>query len=63
MSARSPGLICGHGPESNARRAAATARSTSSFDASGTVAMTSSVSGEITSMVAVLDGSTHSPSM
>ena len=47
-SARSAGLICGHGPLSNASRAAATARSTSAVVASGTLAMTSSVWGEIT---------------
>ena len=63
MSARSAGVMRGHGPASKARRAACTARSTSSVDASGTVAMTSSVSGEITSMVDVPAGSTHSPSM
>ena len=63
MSARSPGDICGHGPLSNASRAAATARSTSAVVASGTLAMTSSVAGEITASVSVPAGSTQSPPM
>ena len=62
-SARSAGSIRGHGPSSNARRAAATALSMSAGLASGTRAMTSSVWGEVTSMVADVAGATHSPPM
>ena len=59
-SARSAGVILGHGPSSKARRAAATAASMSAGDASGTRPMTSSVWGETTSMTSVLAGFTHS---
>ena len=62
-SARSAGLICGQGPLSNASRAAATARSTSAVVASGTLAMTSSVWGEITASWSEPAGSTQSPPM
>src|SRR5688572_16834723 len=48
-SARSPGLIRGHGPSSKARRAAATASSISARDAAGTRPIRSSDRGEITS--------------
>jgi hypothetical protein len=61
-SARSAGDSCGKGPPS-AALAAATARSTSPSDASGTRAITSSVVGLITSMVAVDAGAAHSPPM
>ena len=47
----------------NAARAAATARSTSSGDPSGTVPMTSSVVESITSRVPVPADGTHSPPM
>ncbi|NCL73421.1 hypothetical protein AIIKEEIJ_00858 [Rhodococcus sp. YH1] len=63
ISARSAGVIRGQGPSSNALRAAATARSMSASRASGTVAMTSPLIGEITSITASLDGSTHDPPM
>ena len=49
-AARSTGFRCGHGPWSNAWRAAATALSMSSGVPSGTWPMTSSVAGEMTSM-------------
>jgi hypothetical protein len=62
-SARSAGSIRGHGPSSNARRAAPTALSMSAALASGTRAMTSSVWGDTTSMVAEVAGATHSPPM
>ena len=63
MSARSAADMRGHGPSSNALRAAATARSTSASLACGTRAIGSSVRGEITSMVSVPWGSTKSPPM
>ena len=53
----------GHGPERNARRAAATAWSMSSRDPAGTEAMTSSVTGETISMRPSVAGATHSPPM
>jgi len=62
-SARSLAAMRGHGPSSNARRAAATARSMSSVVASGTLAMVSSVRGEITSSVSRPVDATHSPPM
>ena len=48
---------------SNAARAAATARSTSSGVPSGTLPMTSSVVGSMTSMVPAPAGLVHSPPM
>ena len=60
---RSSGLIEGHGPLSNASRAAATALSMSAGEASGTCPMTSSVWGETTSMTASVSGFTNSPPM
>src|SRR5947209_105554 len=63
MSARSLGVVCGHGPSSNALRAASTARSMSPSAPSGTTPTTSSVAGLITSMVLPLAGATHSPPM
>ena len=62
-SARSAGVMRGHGPSSNAWRAAVTARSMSAGEASGTRPMTSSVCGEMTSIEPVPSGSTHSPPM
>src|SRR5438874_3978102 len=62
-AARSDGDVCGHGPSSKALRAAATARSTSASEASGTTPMTSSVAGDTTSMVFPPAGATHSPPM
>ena len=59
-SARSSGVELGHGPLSNASRAAATARSMSAGDPSGVRAYTSSVIGEMTSMVLSVAGATHS---
>lgn len=63
VSARSDGDMRGHGPRSKAARAAATARSMSAVEASGTRAMISSECGEITSIDPVPAGSTHFPSM
>src|SRR6266849_9943138 len=62
-SARSAGVMRGQGPRSNASRAAATARSRSASRPSGTRAMTSSVCGETTSIVAALEGGTQVPPM
>ncbi len=62
-SARSLAAIFGHGPESKAARAAATARSTSASRASGTLPTISSEWGETTSIVALLEGATHCPPM
>jgi hypothetical protein len=63
MSARSAGLMRGHGPRSKASRAAATALSMSAFVASGTRPITSSVDGEITSIVSEPVAATHLPPM
>ncbi len=63
MSARSAGAIRGHGPRSNASRAAATARSMSSMVDTGTRPITSSVAGDTTSSVSLPDGATHLPPM
>lgn len=60
---RSSTVIRGQGPSSNARRAAATARSTSPSQACGTRPMTCSVCGEMTSMTSRPSGSTNSPPM
>src|SRR5664280_2919489 len=60
---RSVGDMRGHGPCSNASRAAATARSTSAFCASGTLPISSSVVGETTLKIDEDEGSTHSPPM
>ena len=46
-SARSAGVMRGHGPSSKAARAASTARSMSAVVATGTSPTTSSVDGEI----------------
>ena len=62
-SIRSSGLIRGHGPESKARRAAATAASMSATLPSGTVATTCSEWGETTWMVSPVAGAAQSPSM
>jgi hypothetical protein len=51
----------GHGPSSNAARAAATAASTSSRPARGTVAHARAVYGSTVSNVAPETASTHSP--
>jgi hypothetical protein len=61
--ARSRSLVRGHTPSSNARRAAATARSMSGSAASATVAMVAAVEGSTTSKRRPETGSTHSPSM
>jgi hypothetical protein len=58
-SARSSGAMRGNGPLSNASRAAATARSTSDFVASGTRPITSSVDAERTSMRPFASEGTH----
>ena len=55
--------MCGQSPWSKALRAAATALSMSPSVASGTRATTSSVDGEITSMVDVPSGATQLPPM
>jgi hypothetical protein len=60
-AARSAGGVRGHGPSSNARRAAATARSMSAGSASGTCPTTSSVDGETTPNRSDAAGSTHRP--
>src|SRR5690606_2016375 len=60
---RSSGDIRGHGPSSNALRAAATAASTSALAASGTLPTYSPVAGERTSMTSDDDGWTHLPPM
>ncbi len=52
-----------HFPSSNARRAAATARSTSSASASATCVSTRPVEGLMVSNVLPLAASTHSPPM
>ena len=62
-SMRSDGVIRGQGPLSNASRAAATARSMSASDPSGTRPTSSSLCGEITSITLDVAGSTHSPPM
>ena len=62
-AARSRGLKFGHGPSSKARRAAATARSTSPAVPSGTAPMTSSVAGLSTVRTASPSLSCHAPSM
>lgn len=60
---RSSRLVRAQGPSSNARRPAATARSTSASQACGTRPMTCSVCGETTSIVSRPSGSTNSPPM
>ena len=60
---RSSGVIRGHGPWSNARRAAATAASMSAGLPSGTVATTCSECGLTTSMVSPVAGAAQPPSM
>lgn len=63
-SARCAGSCCDQPPgSSNARRAAATAASTSASWASGTEPMASSVLAEVTSILAAELGRTHSPPM
>lgn len=61
--ARSPGVMRGQDPRSNASRAASTAARTSSACASATRSATSSVTGLTTSIVRDEDGCTHSPPM
>jgi hypothetical protein len=60
---RSAGAVCGHGPSSNAVRAAATARSTSSSVASGALPTGSAVCGDTTRIRRSLAGATHRPPM
>ena len=62
-AARSFGGVEGHGPLSNAARAAATAASTSAAAASGTLPTYSPVAGQCTSMTSDVDGSVHLPPM
>ncbi len=62
-AARSFGGVEGHGPWSNALRAAATAASTSAGAASGTLPTYSPVAGQCTSMTSDVDGSVHLPPM
>ena len=62
-AARSAGFIHGHGPSSNALRAASIARTASFVDASATEPIDSSVAGSITSIRPPPSASTHSPSM
>ncbi len=62
-AARSFGGVVGHGPLSNAARAAATAASTSAAAASGTLPTYSPVAGQCTSMTSEVDGSVHLPPM
>src|SRR5579884_2558048 len=60
-AARSAGGVEGHGPVSNALRAAATAASTSAAAARGTLPTYSPVAGQCTSMTSEVDGSVHLP--
>src|SRR5262245_7412893 len=60
---RSPGLIFDHGPDSNALRAALTARSMSALSPSATRQMTSPLVGLIVSNVLPLADATHLPPM
>ncbi len=62
-AARSFGGVEGHGPLSNAARAAATAASTSAAAAIGTLPTYSPVAGQCTSMTSDVDGSVHLPPM
>src|SRR5271154_2863912 len=62
-AARSFGGVEGHGPWSNALRAAATAASTSAAAASGTLPTYSPVAGQCTSMTSDGGGSGHLPLM
>src|ERR1035437_4731441 len=63
IATRSSIDIFGHGPRSNAMRAAFTALSASIVEGSDTLATTSSVDGETTSKMPSVAGSTHSPPM
>ena len=63
MAARSAGFIHGQGPSSKARRAASMARTASCGEASGTLPMTASVAGSITSIDPIASLAVHSPSM
>ena len=63
IAARSAGASCGQSLSSNARRATSTAVSTSAVVPSGTRPTSSSECGEITSIVVVPFGATHSPPM
>ena len=60
-ASRCAGSMSGHGPCSNAARAAATARSTSAWPASAIDETRFPVAGSMTSSVRPDDGSTHSP--
>ena len=62
-AARSAGLVHGQGPSSKARRAASMARAASLGVASGTLPMTSSVAGLMTSMDPLASPVVHAPSM
>src|SRR5205807_7715820 len=61
--ARWAGGVEGHGPESNALRAAETAASTSAAAARGTLPTYSPVAGQCTSMTSDVDGAVHLPPM
>ena len=63
MRARSAAAIRGHGPWSNARRAAWTARSTSRSSPFATWALTSSVAGLMVAYVSPDAGGRHWPPM
>jgi len=61
--ARSACVMRGHGPSSNATRAAATARAMSGAAASATLKKRCSVAESITSICSSDDGGTHAPPM
>ena len=63
LAARSDGFMYGHGPSSNARRAASIARTAVFVDASGTDPITSSVAGSRTSMDPDTPSDVQAPSM
>ena len=60
---RSEGVIAGQGPDSNARRAARTAASTSSLSPSAARAMVAPLAGFLTSKVASETAGSHLPSI
>ena len=63
LAARSLGFIHGHGPSSNARRAASIAAIADFVDASGTVPITCSVAGSSTSIAPSAPSAPQVPSM
>ena len=62
-AARSAGFVKGHGPSSNALRAASMATTASLGEASGTVPMTSSLAGLMTSIDRPASPLVQAPSM